>query len=64
MFKTFKLQNYNEFNGPVRWHDYFTIMINEFSVIQIRRYDWYDLGQYTFMVRVLGFNLFQKIGDL
>lgn len=63
MFNTFKLQNYNEFKG-VRWHDYFTIMINEFSVIQIRRYDWYDQGQYTFVVRVLGFNLFQKIGDM
>lgn len=59
----FKLQNYNEFKNGVRWHDYFAIMVNEFPVILVRKYDWpHDNDNYTFIVQLFGFNLFRKIG--
>jgi hypothetical protein len=35
----FKLQNYNEFKNGIRWHDYVSIIINEFPIILIRKYD-------------------------
>jgi hypothetical protein len=38
MAKMFRLQNYNEFKDSVRWHDYFSIMVNEFPVL-VRKYD-------------------------
>lgn len=58
----FKLQNYNEFNSWMRWHDYFSIMINEFPVILIRRYDWLEgTGEsYTFLVQFMGFHIYGK----
>ena len=61
--KMFKLQNYNEFKH-VRWHDYFSIMVNEFPVILVRKYDWlHENDQYTFMVQILGFKIYQRIGE-
>lgn len=60
----FTTQNYNEFKDGVRWHDYFSIMIHEFPVILVRKYDHphaYN-NQYTFMVQVLGFKVYQRIG--
>ena len=60
----FQLQNYNEFKDGVRWHDYLAIMINEFPVVLVRRYDWpHENDQYTFMVQVLGFKVFQRVGQ-
>jgi hypothetical protein len=59
----FTKQNYNEFKNGVRWHDYFAIMVNEFPVILVRKYDWlHDGDKYTFMVQVLGFKVYQRIG--
>lgn len=62
----FTLQNYNEFSGRygVRWHDYFAFMINEFPVILVRKYDWpHDPDyRYTFMIQLLGFDVYQRIG--
>jgi hypothetical protein len=59
----FRLQNYNEFKDGVRWHDYFAIVINEFPVILVRKYDWPHEGdQYTFSVQILGFRVYQHIG--
>jgi hypothetical protein len=60
----FKLQNYNEFKNHVRWHDYFAIMINEFAVVQVRRYEWFDKEQYTFVIQVLGFAVFHRTGNM
>ena len=60
----FTTQNYNEFKDGVRWHDYFSIMVNEFPVILIRKYDWpHEFNaKYTFIVQVLGFDVYQHIG--
>ena len=60
----FTMQNYNEFKGQIRWHDYFSIMVNEFPVILIRRYDWYDTESYTFMIQLFGFKVYQRTGEL
>ena len=30
---------YNEFNGHIRIHDYFSIMINQFPILVVRKYD-------------------------
>lgn len=62
MFK-FRLQNYNEFRNHVSWHDYFTIMVNEFAVILVRRYDWLETEEYTFVVTVMGFDVFRRVGS-
>jgi hypothetical protein len=37
----FTKQNYNEFKYHLRWHDYISIIINEFPIFLIRRYDWF-----------------------
>lgn len=60
----FTKQNYNEFKSGVRWHDYFAIMINEFPVLLVRKYDWPLEGdcKYTFLVQVLGFKVYQYRG--
>lgn len=60
----FTLKNYNEFKGPVCWHDYISIMFNEFPVVLVRRYDWFDTERYTFMVQLFGFKVYQKIGNM
>ena len=60
----FTLKNYNEFKGSVRWHDYISIMFNEFPVILVRRYDWLDTERYTFMVQLFGLRVYQKIGNM
>jgi hypothetical protein len=60
----FKLQNYNEFKQELRWHDYVNVMINEFAILLVRKYEWYDCERYTFVVQVLGFKVYQKIGDM
>ena len=62
--KMFRLQNYNEFRNHVRWHDYIAIIVNEFPVVLVRRYDWMDTERYTLTVQVLGITLFQRIGDM
>lgn len=57
----FRMQNYNEFcNGEVRWHDYFSIMINEFALILVRRYDFHDCAETTYHVQILGFVVLSK----
>jgi len=59
----FTKQNYNEFKNGVRWHDYFAIIINEFPVVLVRKYDWpHENDNYTFMVQVFGFKVYQYIG--
>jgi hypothetical protein len=58
-----KLQNYNEFKNGVRWHDYFNIMVNEFPIILIRKYDWDEIDTYTFVVQVMGVKVYQRIGE-
>jgi len=49
-------KNYNEFrNVWLRWHDYVSIMINEFPILQIRRYDWLEVETRSWLIRVLCF---------
>jgi len=59
----FTIQNYNDFKSGVRWHDYFAIVINEFPVILVRKYDWpNDSDEYTVVVQVLGFRVYHRTG--
>lgn len=30
---------YTEFKGPIRFHDYFSLMIHQFPVLVVRKYD-------------------------
>jgi len=52
----FLLQNYNEFKGPIRWHDYINVMINEFPILLLRRYDFDAKGDWKsrYMFQILG----------
>ena len=55
-------QNYNEFKH-VRWHDYFSIVINEFAVILVRKYDWpNDGGGWMIHVQIMGFIVYERRG--
>jgi hypothetical protein len=61
----FQLQNYNEFRDGVdysgmRWHDYFSIIINEFPIVLVRRYEFgVHRGEYKkcYLVQILGFTI-------
>jgi hypothetical protein len=60
----FNLQNYNEFQGGVRWHDYVALMVNEFPVLLVRRYDFglhSAAASRTYVVQVLGLLVWQNI---
>ena len=58
----FLLQNYNEFQH-VRWHDYFSIVINEFAVILVRKYDWPGEGcDWLIHVQIMGFIVYERRG--
>lgn len=57
----FYRQNYNEFKSWVRWHDYVSILINEFPLLLARRYDWMGDEKSTFSFYVAGFKIYQKI---
>lgn len=63
MLHGFHLQNYNEFKGGVRWRDYVNLTLNDFSVIVIRRYDWLDWEQSTYLVQLFGVVVFNKLKD-
>ena len=54
-----RLQNYNEFKGPMRWHDYLSVMVHEFPIVLVRRYDFDADGDWesTYMVQILGVRL-------
>lgn len=59
----FNIQNCNDFKS-VSWHDYFSIIINEFAIILIRRYDWpdhpkYSTVDYTFEIQIFGFSVYK-----
>lgn len=58
----FNLQNYNEFKNGVRWHDYISVMINEFSIILLRRYDEPHSDSFDpfIIFQILGFMIFNK----
>jgi hypothetical protein len=61
----FQLQNYNEFSEHIRWHDYISIMINEFPVVLVRKYDdpHETRGYYwsAFLIQIMGFKVYQKV---
>lgn len=38
-FKLKNLQWYNEYDGHIRIHDYFSLMINQFPILVIRKLD-------------------------
>lgn len=60
----FGTQNYNEFKSHMRWHDYLSIIVHEFPIALVRRYDWLDEERSTFMVQFLGVKVYQKSGEM
>ncbi len=57
----FLWQNCNDFNSGIRWHDYLSIMINEFPIILVRKYDWPSEGDDGFYhAQVMGFRVYHK----
>lgn len=60
----FNFQNYNEFKSGVRWHDYISILINEFPVILVRKYDYpHENDKSTLMIQILGFKVYQHFSE-
>lgn len=59
-----KLTNYNEFDVWIRWHDYVSVIVNEFPVVLVRRYYWHDVKTTTLMIQVLGYKLLQTTKDM
>jgi hypothetical protein len=56
---TFQLQNYNEFKD-VQWHDYVAIIIHEFPILLVRRYNFglhSEEMTTTYLVQILGFKI-------
>jgi hypothetical protein len=60
----FRLQNYNEFKVKTRWHDYLSIMINEFAVLNVRKYWFLDEEVTVLSVQILGFTVYHKEGTI
>ena len=60
----FQLKGYNEFRHHIRWHDYISIIVHEFPVLLIRKYDWPDDFSkeldYTLVVGILGFRFIHR----
>ena len=60
----FRLKNYNEFRyWWIRWHDYISIMINEFPILLVRRYDWLDKNESTWLITFIGFSMSRIVKD-
>lgn len=53
---------YNEFRLWMRWHDYFSIMIHNFPIVLVRRYDWMDSESSTYAILICGFLVYQHVG--
>ena len=59
----FQLQNYNEFKNGVRWHDYVSLVLNEFAVVLVRRYDWpHENDRYLIIAQIFGIQVYSKVG--
>jgi hypothetical protein len=64
IMRRFHWQNHNEFKSKMRWHDYFALVIHEFSIVLVRRYDWMekpDDESRTFIIQILGWTIYQRI---
>lgn len=49
---------YNEFRECwMRWHDYVSIMVHNFPIVLVRRYDWLEEETSTLSVILFGFRL-------
>ena len=60
------LLSYNEFKTHLRWHDYINMTIGitsnyEFNILLVRRYDWLDNESQTFIIILLGVQLYSRI---
>ena len=56
----FQLQNYNEFRENMAWHDYVSVIINEFPIVLVRRYEWLLRDKYSIHIQFFGFGIFHK----
>lgn len=51
----FKIKNYNEFRTHIRWTDFVSVIICNFNILLIRKYDWLDSETSVILVFVFGF---------
>ena len=51
-------QWYNEYHTDIRIHDYFSLMINQFPIIVVRRYDNpHDFDWMNYIIGICGFTI-------
>lgn len=43
-----------------RWRDYFSIIINEFPILLIRKYDFLDVDVSVLIIQIFGFEVYTK----
>jgi len=55
--------NNNEFKTWMRWHDYVSIIIHEFPILLVRKYDWMKDESSTLIIQIFGFKVCNKIWD-
>jgi len=49
-------RGYNEFRDTwFRWKDHVSITLFDFSILLVRKYDWFEKSKVTWIVVVLGF---------
>ena len=56
---------YNEYHSDIRIHDYFSLMIDQFPILVVRRYDdpHSKSNWVTYSVGILGFTFNKKVKD-
>ena len=55
-------RNYNEFrNVWFGWQDQISIMILDFPILLVRKYEWLEKERSNWLVQVMGFDLLPSI---
>jgi hypothetical protein len=57
MKMNFQWQNHNDFKTPISWHDYVSVIVNEFPILLVRRYDWFSTDETTVLIQIFGFRI-------
>lgn len=55
-------KNYNEFRSIwFGWEDKLAFIIFDFPLLLIRKYNWFEKEESTWLIQVIGINLFSSI---
>ena len=54
---------HNKFNNVAHWHDYVSIIVNEYPILLIRKYNWHSdcNTNRTWLFGLLGFTYLKAI---